>query len=128
MVKTDFNQRTGILQSRYEGEVSLKEIIDYIDATRDNNSYPRKLKILTDATGADFNFSPDDLGKIVKANNISISRYDYIIDAIILSGPKATALSMLYQEFSKTNKYKFNIFSTRKAASEWLEKIDFLSI
>jgi len=125
VVITKFNPETGILESRFEDEVTLKEIIDYIDATRKNQNYPRKLKILTLASNAMFNFSPDDLMEIVKANNKSIEKYEYIIDAIVVSDTKTTALSMLYQQFSKTNKYKFNIFSTYEGAVKWLEQIAF---
>ena len=125
MVITKFDKDTGILRSCFEGNVTLEEIIEYIDATRKNISYPRRLKILTEADNAEFDFNPDDLLAIVEANNKSIEKYEYIIDAIIVSDSKATALSMLYQEFSKNKKYRFNIFSTKEAASEWLKKIQF---
>jgi hypothetical protein len=127
VVITKFDKVTGILRSRFEGNVTLEEIIEYIDETRKNISYPRGLKILTEADNAEFDFKPDDLLAIVEANNKSIEEYDYIIDAIIVSDSKATALSMLYQEFSKNKKYRFNIFSTKEAASEWLKKIQFYS-
>ena len=122
MVISEFNNETGFLDSRFEGTVTTKQIVDYIDATKENTTYPRVLKILTDATKADMVFYHEELSLIVEANFKSLEQYEYIIDAIVLSSPKETALSLLYQELSKTNKYKFQVFSTREAAIEWLEK------
>ena len=120
MVTSRFNHETGILDSNFMGEVTLKEIIDYIAATSENKSYPRKLKILTDATNSSMNFSAGDLLAIVNENNKSLENYQYIIDAIVIESPKETALSILYQEIAKNPKYKFRTFSTREAAYEWL--------
>lgn len=120
MVVAKFNDQTGILDSNFIGDVTLKEVIDYIAATRENKSYPRKLKILTDATNSNMNFSAGDLLAIVNENNKSLENYQYIIDAIVIESPKETALSILYQEIAKNPKYKFRIFSTREAAYEWL--------
>lgn len=120
MVTTTFNNQNKILEAQFKGDVYLKEIIDYINATKTNSSYPRKLKILTDAKRANFKFNSSDLNAIVLANNQSLENYQAIIDAIIISAPKAAALTVLYQELSKNKKYHFNVFSTHKAALNWL--------
>ncbi|MEZ5198871.1 MAG: hypothetical protein R2764_21590 [Bacteroidales bacterium] len=96
MIKSDFNHQTGFLDSRFFGKVNLKEIIDYINSTKNNGTLPRILKILTDATSATFEIETNDLNKIVEANNQSVEQYDYIIDAIVLESPKEMALSILY--------------------------------
>ncbi len=123
MVIAKFNQQTGILDSNFTGDVTLKEVVDYIIATKENKSYPRKLKILTDATNSNMNFNASDLYAIVDENNKSLEQYQYIIDAIVIESPKETALSILYQEIAKNPKYKFRIFSTRDAAAEWLSTV-----
>lgn len=123
MVITEFNHQAGILDSNFTEDVTLKEIVDYIDATKENKTYPRKLKILTDATNSIMEFTASDLCKIVAANNQSLEQYQYIIDAIVIESPKETALSMLYQEIAKNKKYKFQVFSTREAAIEWLSSV-----
>lgn len=125
MILSEFDHQSGFLNSKFECEVILKEIIDYIDATKNNKSLPRVLKILTDSTKAIFCIAPNDLSKIVGANNQSLEQYDYIIDAIVLNRPKETALSILYQELAKNKKYFFNVFSTQKAAIEWLSINDY---
>tara|TARA_R110001583_G_scaffold93777_1_gene237006 strand:- start:31739 stop:32110 length:372 start_codon:yes stop_codon:yes gene_type:complete len=122
MILTKFNKNTGILDSKFVGTIVLHDIVEYIRATKNNVFYPRVLKILTDATKSDMNLVFEDLEIIVAENYKSIEQYDCIIDAIVIESPKETALSMLYQELAKTGKYKFNIFSTREAAMQWLEK------
>jgi hypothetical protein len=121
MVSAKFNKETGILDSTFSGDVRVEEIIEYIDATKNNNTYPRLLKILTDATSANMIFEPEDIPKIVRANFQSLEKYDYIIDGIVVSSALETALTVLYQQFSRTNKYRFQMFSTREAAENWLE-------
>ena len=121
MVISKFNEQTWVLESEFVGEVTLTEVVNYIISTKENKTYPRVLKIKTNATNADFNFSIDDLETIVIENEKSLEKYDFIIDAIIVDNPKTTVLSMLYQELEKNDKYRFNIFSTDKGASQWLE-------
>lgn len=120
MVTAKFNQQTNILESKFEGNVTLAEVVNYIIATKDNKTYPRKLKILTDSIDAVFNFSIEDLEIIVEENIKSLAKYELIIDAIIIDDPKNTVLSMLYLELAKSNKYKFEIFATKSAALDWL--------
>lgn len=120
MVSSEYDHQNGILLSRLEGIVTLKEVVDYIVATKENISYPRSLKILTDATGANMVFSPQDLVVIEEENSKSIERYDSITDAIVLESPRETALAILYQRLAENEKYKFQVFSTREAAIKWL--------
>ncbi len=120
MVSFEFNKETGILESKFTGEVYLKEIVDYIITTKNDTTNPRSLKILTDATTADFKFSVEDLDTIIRENDKSLEKYDSIIDAIIVNSPKTTAISMLYKELEKNKKYKFNVFATKEVAITWL--------
>lgn len=124
MIQTEFNFKTGILDAKYLGDINLQEFVEYIRATKENDSYPRTLKILSDGTKGNMIISPDDLPTIVEENFQSIARYDYIIDAIVLDSPKATALSLLFQQLSENKKYRFQIFSTREAAISWLNRIN----
>ncbi len=120
MVTAKLNQYSKILEATFEGDIILSEITNYIIATKENVYYPRKLRILTDSRNANFNFTIEDLEIIVKENYKSPKKYEMIIDAIIIDDPNNTVLSMLYLEFVKTNKYKFEIFATKSAALDWL--------
>ncbi|MDA3955027.1 MAG: hypothetical protein PF485_15390 [Bacteroidales bacterium] len=120
MIKVEFNNIDNYLYSSFEGEITKKNFIDYIDATRLNKSYPRKLKILTDSTRANMILSRADLELVIEANIQSLQHYDFIIDAIITSYPKETAYSMLYKRMSAMKNYRFEVFSTKEAAIKWL--------
>jgi len=121
MIKTKFDCRSGILDSRFEGHITVDEIVDYIIATKKNELYRRVLKILTNVTTVLMHFSPAALTRIVEENYKSLEQYKYIIDAIVIDSPRVTAMTILYQELAKTNKYRFEIFSTRESAQLWLE-------
>ena len=121
MITPTFNKHTGILESEFIGDVTLDNILNHITAIDNNKTYPRLLKIKTNATKANFIFSIDDLEKIAIERNKSLKKYDFIVDAIIVENPKTTVISMLYQELEKDENYKFNIFSTNKGATEWLK-------
>ena len=120
MIRVEYNSEEGYLCSTYEGDIKKQDLIDYIDATRLNKSYPRKLKIITDSTKANMLLSNTDLELVMKANLRSLEQYDFIIDAIITLNPKETAFSMLYREMVATNKNKFEVFSTKEVALRWL--------
>jgi len=122
MLEKKFNTSTNILETTFKGNVTLIEIVNYIRATKNNIQYPRVLKILTDARNSLFNFSIEDLNIIMEENYKSLENYDFIIDAIVVDNPKNTVLSMLYLELVKTNKYKFEVFSTKSAALNWLNQ------
>jgi len=122
MLTWDFNHQTGILETKYMGNIYLQEVVDYIRSTKENKDHPRDLKIISDASQAIFVFTINDLEVIINENNASLEKYDSIIDALIVEDPKSTALSILYQRLERNNKYKFNVFSTNEAAEEWLDK------
>ncbi|MHB1107980.1 MAG: hypothetical protein ACYCZ2_16620 [Lutibacter sp.] len=122
MIISKYNQQTEILETEFTEDVILEEIINYIISIKENKIYPRFLKIKTNATISNFDFSIDDIGTIVIENNKLLEKYDFISDAIIVDNPRATAITMIYQKLAEKNdKYRFNVFSTNKGASEWLE-------
>ena len=123
MIERNFNENSTFLEAKFEGEVNVIQIVEYIQETKESDLYPRTLKILTDARNANMNFKAEDLGVIVDENYKSLAKYDYIIDAFVLDSPTETALSILFDELVKSNKYKFKIFSTIQAASKWLENM-----
>lgn len=123
MISNIFNTDKGYLESIWEGEVSLDQIVHYIRETKENKDYPRKLKILSFAHKSTLLLEPDDLRVIAKENERSVAQYDSIVDAFIANEAQIAALSMLYEKFSRIQGYKFKVFSTPEAAMEWLEKM-----
>ena len=50
----------------------------------------------------------------------SIKKYKTIKEAIVVDSPNETAITILYEEYIDFKNYKHNIFSTKKAAINWL--------
>lgn len=121
MITNIYIEEKGILESRWEEEVTLEQIVDYIRQTKNNYNYPRNLKIITYASEAELALKPDDLKVIVEENIQSLANYDTIVDAFIANEAQVAALSFLYEKFSRMETYKFKVFSTQEAAMEWLE-------
>lgn len=120
MIKVEFKAQEGYLHAIYDGDITKEDLINYIDATRLNKTYPRKLKILSDSTNANMLLSRSDLELVIEANYKSLEQYEYIYDAILTLNPKETAFSMWFKKMSATDKYKFEVFFTIEAAKDWL--------
>ena len=103
------------------GTVTEKEIIDYISSFKENKPLPRVLKILTDATGSIVNLPKESLAAIQNETNNYIGQYDLVLDAMLISTPRETAIALLYEELIKSKYYRFKTFSTREAALQWLD-------
>jgi hypothetical protein len=121
MVREVFNEEKGWLDSYWEGETPLSEIIDYIRRTKYNPDYPRRLKILTHSENAIINLNLEDLHTISFENKLSVERYEAIIDAFIVDAALVAALTTMYQQVSSVKGYFFKVFSTTEAAEGWLE-------
>jgi phosphoketolase len=116
-----FNQQSEILETEFTKDVTLEEIINYIISIKENKTYPRLLKVKTNATKANFDFSINALKTIAIENDKLLEKYDFIRHAIIVDNPRTTAISMLYKKLAEKNdKYRFNVFSTDEGASDWL--------
>jgi hypothetical protein len=124
MISVNFNQATGILETQYIGDITLIEIIDYIEATKNNSTYPRDLKILTDASQANMLFGHKDIDAIVNANNESLKNYNFIADALIIDKPTETALTVFFNLLAENEKYQPKVFSTHEGAILWLTRIN----
>ncbi|NOU58746.1 hypothetical protein [Marinifilum caeruleilacunae] len=121
MITTHLNPTSKILEVTYTGDIFCEDIIEYIHATMNRSDYPRDLKILTNAIDATMCFGPDDIPKIVAANNQSLEKYDSITDALIVANPNETALTIFFKFLSENDKYAVNAFATEEAAREWLQ-------
>jgi tRNA A37 threonylcarbamoyltransferase TsaD len=122
MIISKFNQQIEILETEFTKDVTLEEIVNYIISIKENKIYHRFLKIKTNATNSNFDFSINALKTIVIENDKLLEKYDFICDAIIADNPRTTAISMLYKKLAEKNdKYRFNVFSTDEGASDWLE-------
>jgi hypothetical protein len=124
MITYKYNIEGGILETTLTGDVSIADITDYIIKLSKDQNLPNKLKILSDARNANITIgvSPKDLKKIVVANKKSLAQRDFICDAYVVLGKVEAALGFIYKTISKSKNYHFNVFSTKEAAINWLNK------
>jgi len=120
MIQYHFNRDLQILEVTYEGEISADDIIKHSLYIANNKELPRTLNILTDSTKARHTFSLSIIKELLQYVEKSLQNYDYIKDAFIHSKPVETAYSHIFEKEKKHINYSHRIFSTRKAALNWL--------
>ncbi len=125
MITYNFNNETGMLETTFEGKITVVELIDYIESVRDDNTLPKKLKIFSDGSNGRFatKVNPKELKRFLDINKVTLKQKDFIYDAYVVSGSVEMALGMLYKNLIKIKNYKFNIFSTKEAALNWLNEV-----
>jgi sulfite reductase beta subunit-like hemoprotein len=121
MVEIEFNSEKEIFETKFVGEVSLAEVLNYFIKIKEDSTLPRKLKIKIDGRKAFLKFTINDLEEIKVENYKALEQYDFIMIAVIMDTPQMTAISLLYKELIKCDKFIFNVFSTENVASQWLQ-------
>jgi len=124
MIHVYYNKETDILETQFEGKIGIGEMFDYIVSVRENESLPQKLKIYSNASNAKFEgkVNRKDLVRFLAENKTTLSQKEFIYDAFVVSSAFEMALGMLYRELNKIKNYKFEVFSTKEAAINWLKR------
>jgi len=124
VITYNFNNKTRILETVFEDKITVVEFIDYIETVRDDDTLPKKLKIFSDASNGKFarRINSKELKKFLDINKETLKQKDFICDAFVVSSSVEMALGMLYKSLIKIKNYKFNIFSTKEAAIDWLNQ------
>ncbi len=120
MIKIFFNKEFFILEVNFIGEISFIDLYEYGEKIRQDNDLPRNLKILTDATQAIYKISPEEIVLMLEDLKIQIEPYHSVKTAVIQNKPIETAISMMVDINLSIPDYMHKVFSTRKAAIEWL--------
>ena len=122
MIKFEFNTKLNILEVYYMGDIRLNEILEYGEMIRQNVTLPRFLRILTDATSANYQFTAFEINEIMFALNEQIKPYQSVKNAFIHTRPVETAFSILADNAEPIKGYQHKVFSTREVALDWLLK------
>jgi hypothetical protein len=120
MINFNFNNELQVLEVFYEGKITLDDLTGYGNSISSNDSLPRNLKILADATKASYELTPGEIPRIVELTKEHIKPYKHVKAAFLQSKPLETALSHLLELEFTPGKYEHAVFSTRKAALAWL--------
>lgn len=120
MISYHFNKEMQILEVNYIGNVTFEDLMEYGEMMRNNKSFPRELKIITDASSASYQLEPEDIAKLLKALREQVKPFNTVKNAVLHQKPKETAMSFLVENDGPIPNYKHNVFSTREAALAWL--------
>ena len=124
MINYHFDKENNILTVKFEGEITIEDMYKHILDLRENKTLPQRLKILSVTTDAKWSekVGRKELLSFLEENKISLAQREFIYDAYVISGTFETALGILYKELNKTGNHKFEVFSTKSAAINWLKK------
>ncbi len=120
MIEYKFNEELQILEVFYEGTISISDLIDYGNSVFSDESLPRDLRILTDASKASYIILPEEIPQVIKLTLQHIKPYNKVKAAFIQSKPIETELSQLLELEFQSGKYEHSVFSSRQAALHWL--------
>jgi hypothetical protein len=115
-----FNQEKFLLEVIYEGIITLDELVEYGRQISSEKSLPRNLKIITDATRAKYNISPQEVNIVKEALMRDLEDFESIKFAYVYENPTGVALSLLLEQRMDSQNFKHKVFSTHSAAIEWL--------
>lgn len=123
MISISYNEELGVLQTRTGGELSVDEILGHYDEIRQNDSYPRDLKVMIDCRSTRLAVKLDDVSRIVEAARSTLPKYDKIREAILITAPYETVVATLFEQNARFDNYHFRLFNSEEAALRWLNAV-----
>lgn len=124
-INIKYNKIDKILYIHFSGDVTVEELLQYIEKVGKDKSLPRVLKVLEDRRDGSFNFSIRENIKISKYAYQFVNDYKKVYMAAVNDKPKETAFTIDYQVLlSKlSSKETIKAFTTVEAAKNWLSRM-----
>jgi len=123
MITNEYDKEKETLFTKFIGTITLKDLLDDINYVCHDVELPRKLKIITDAREATFDFDIEAIPDLIEALRGQVSKYKSVKEAIIHNKPKDTALSMIYKfKLDEFDNFEYRVFSTYGACLAWLNE------
>ena len=123
MMTISYDKELGVLLTKTGGELSIEEILGHYDEIRQNDSYPRDLKVMIDCRSTRLAVKLDDVTTIVEAAKATIPRYERIREAILITAPYETVVATLFEQNARFKNYHFRLFNSENAALRWLNTV-----
>ncbi len=121
MINTSFNSDTHIITSFLEGEITIHEILDYIDNFCFSVLSDQDILLLEDLTKAKFDFKPSEINLAISSLQDKVKGSPLIRVAFLSRNPKETAYSLIASRLLKNKGIYCKVFSTEEAAIHWLQ-------
>jgi hypothetical protein len=120
MITIAYNDELGVLLTKTGGELSIDEILGHYDEIRQNDTYPRDLKVMIDCRSTRLVVKLDDVTRIVEAARTTIPKYTRLREAILITAPYETVVATLFEQNARFENYHFRLFNSENAALQWL--------
>ena len=128
MIRGKLHEDHQLFEVHYEGDIYVKDIVDFINDVVEKDNLPQRVKTITFATEANFKFKHSDLGPVVGAANRISKKFESFREAFIIDSPKSSVLVTTFKLMnSGTKNYRMEIFSTPEAALRW-QGLDYLDL
>jgi hypothetical protein len=123
MIEISYNNDLGVLQTKTGGDLSIEEILGHYDEIRQNNTYPRDLKVIIDCRSTRLAVKLDDVTSIIEAAKTTIPKYKRLREAILITAPYETVVATLFEQNARFENYNFRLFNSENAALRWLNAV-----
>jgi hypothetical protein len=121
MIEYKFNEIDETLYITVSGTFGINHMFKEIDSFANDNSLPRKLKILEDARNLNVTFTEDEIQLLIERLKSHLFKFDSIRHALVHLDPVNTAFAMLVSERLSGNNYLLKVFSDEEYALHWLQ-------
>jgi len=121
MIEYKFNEIDETLYITVSGTFGINHMFKEIDSFANDNSLPRKLKILEDARNLSVTFTEDEIQLLIERLKSHLFKFDSIRHALVHLDPVNTAFAMLVSERLSGNNYLLKVFSDEEYALHWLQ-------
>jgi len=123
MINISYNDEMGVLYTKTGGDLSIKEILGHYNEIRQNDTYPRDLKVMIDCRSTRLAVKLDDVSQIIEAAKNTIPKYKRLREAILITAPYETVVATLFEQNARFKNYNFRLFNSENAALRWLNAV-----
>ena len=123
MIDFSYNDELGVLITKTGGDLSIDEILGHYEEIRQNNIYPRDLKVIIDCRSIRLTVKLDDVTRINEAAKTTIPKYKRLREAILVTEPYETVVATLFEQNARFRNYHFRLFNSENAAMRWLNAV-----
>ena len=123
MIDISYNDEMGVLYTKTGGDLSIEEILGHYNEIRQNDTYPRDLKVIIDCRSTRLAVKLDDVSQIIEAAKNTIPKYKRLREAILITAPYETVVATLFEQNARFNNYHFRLFNSEAAALRWLNAV-----
>ena len=122
MIEISYDQEENIIHVERSGEISVEDLIGYINKIDQEYRELKRVYILDDTRGSVWKFNhKKDYDRLFHEIDKRVRNFIRVYVALIVDTPKHTAMSDLYLLKTREIKnYFFRFFSSSEAAKSWL--------